>query len=140
MWNGQTDGRTDSRTLVYHNTSRLKDGCIKIAELALNNNHSLTERYMYIELLFFIQLWIDCDEFLIVCWQISTQRTTSTKFQNLNSLTSNFNGVIFFWQNDYLYWWALQMLAILFRKVAQIPKFSYFWKNNLHNFYFSSNF
>jgi hypothetical protein len=26
MWNG----RTDSRTLVYHNTSRLTDGCIKI--------------------------------------------------------------------------------------------------------------
>jgi hypothetical protein len=68
--------------------SRLKDECIKIAELALNNNHSLTERYMYIELLFFIQLWIDCDEFLIVCWQISTQRTTSTKFQNLKVLRS----------------------------------------------------
>jgi hypothetical protein len=29
MWNGRTDWRTDSRTLAYHNTSRLKDGRIK---------------------------------------------------------------------------------------------------------------
>jgi len=26
----ETDGRTDSRTLVYHNTSRLTDGRIKM--------------------------------------------------------------------------------------------------------------